>query len=113
MHCLFLSGVLDDVHVHAGSWGGEGGGGGGGVGVGLFSPRGKALFGRRRWHWRENPKRRQTTAAAETLGELGSTPRAYNSMDSTDADVREAAPESDDWSDGIAIGVISNITKDF
>ena len=44
-----------------------------------------------------------SAAAAETLrGELGSTPRAYNSMDSTDADVREAAPESDDWSDGIA-----------
>ena len=44
-----------------------------------------------------------SAAAAETpRGVLCSTPRAYNSMDSTDADVREAAPESDDWSDGIA-----------
>ena len=115
MHCLFVGGVLDDVHVHAGSWGGEGGGGGGGVGVGLFSQEEKPCSTSPLAPARESKTEADdSAAAAETLrGELGSTPRAYNSMDSTDADVREAAPESDDWSDGVANVVISNITKDF
>merc|ERR1712072_1265511 len=55
-----------------------------------------------------------SAAAAETpRGELGITPRAYNSMDSTDADVREAAPESNDWSDGIATSLFPILRRIF
>jgi hypothetical protein len=50
-----------------------------------------------------------SVAALANLGELGITPRADNSIESTEADVLEATPESEDsdWSFGTAVTATS------